>query len=223
MPVRNITLALLSLSAACLAATGCAGGDPLADMSGGQVAAKAFTDLNSESHFSVAGKADSGGQAVSLALGYTPPSGCQGTIGMGRMGSADVVTDGGAVWVRPDGAYWKAVAGVSPQKLVTALRGKYVKTSVRDPGMAEIVRFCTASGLSATFGQSGTVTKGAVTTTGGQRTLTLTDSRGGTLLVTDTSAPRILREGGRGSLTFTYGPVTVAAPPASQTVNRYGK
>lgn len=226
MPVPHhpaLALALLSVSA-CLAVTACgAGGDPLSGLSGGQVAARAFADLGSQAHFTVTGKADSGGQAVTLALGYAPPSGCQGKIGMGRMGSADVVTDGGSVWVRPDSAYWKAVSAVSPQQLVTALRGKYVKTSVRAPGMAEIARFCTAAGLSATFGQGAAVTKGSVTTAGGQRVLTLTDARGGTLTVTDTAAPRILTEGGRSPLTFAYGPVTVTPPPASETASGYKK
>jgi hypothetical protein len=134
------------------------------------------------------------------------------------------VTIGSTVWVKPDNTFWNSFAGSSAQQVIAVLGGKYLKTSSSDSNMADLVKICNVSELSSTFTSAGTVTKGDVTTIGGQRALTLKDSKGGTLYVTDTSTPRILKvtnpsKSDGGSLTFTYGAVTVTAPPASQTVD----
>jgi hypothetical protein len=70
------------------------------------------------------------------------------------------------------------------------------------------------------------VVKGKVTTVNGQQALPLTDtSKGGTLYVTDTATPQVLqivntKAGNSGKITFNVGaPVTVTAPPASQTID----
>jgi ribosomal protein S8E len=229
-----VALAFTLISPACLAVTGCGSGstDPLSGMSASQVVGKAVSDLKSEPHFSISGKINSDGQNLGLALGYKSPSPseCQGTIGLDNKGSFGVVSIGDAVWVKPDNAFWKAFAGSSAQQAIAVLGGKYLKTSSSDPNMADMVKICNVNELSSMFANTGTVTKGAVTTIDGQRALALKDSKeGGTLYVTDTSAPRILQvtnpsKSDGGSLTFTYDTVTVTAPPASETVDgsKYG-
>ena len=226
----GIALAFILMSSACLAATGCGGSsDPLSGMTGKQVVSKAVSDLKTEPHFSISGKVNSAGENLSLALGYKPPTGCQGTIGLDTKGSFGVVSIGNTVWVKPDNAFWNTFAGSSAQQVIALLGGKYLKTSSSDSNMADLVKLCNVSELSSTFTTPGTVTKGDVTTIGGQKALALKDSKGGTLYVTDTSSPQILKvtnpsKSDGGSLTFTYGAVNVTAPPAGQTVDgsKYG-
>jgi hypothetical protein len=225
-----VALACIVMSSACLAATGCGGNsDPLSGMSGTQVVSKAVSDLKAEPHFSISGKVNSSGQDLSLTLGYKPPTGCTGTIGLDTKGSFGVVSIGDTVWVKPDNTFWRSFAGSSAPQVIALLGGKYLKTTSSDSNMADLVKLCNVSELSSTFTGAGTVTKGDVTTVDGQSALTLKDSKGGTLYVTDTASPRILQvsnpsKSDGGSLTFTYGAVTVTAPPASQTVDgaKYG-
>lgn len=138
---------------------------------------------------------------------------------------------GGTVWVKPDNAFWKSFAGGSAQQAIAVLGGKYLKTTASDPNMADMVKICNVSDLSSSIAKASKVTKGAVTTIDGQRALALKDvAKGGTMYVTDTSAPRILqvtnpsKSDGGSTMKFTYGQVKVTAPPASQTVDgsKYG-
>lgn len=230
---RSGAAALALVFSASLAATGCGGsGDPLAGLSANQVVSKAVSGLGSQSHFSITGTIISSGRKLSMTLGYKPPTSCEGTIGMGRGGSFAMTAIGTAVWIKPDTAFWKANGGASAQQAIALLGGKYLKTTTADANMADVSKLCNVAKLSSSMlkTSTGKVTKGKVTTIDGQSALTLKDSaKGGTLYVTDTSSPRILQvtnpsKSDGGTLKFSYGPVTVTPPPASETVDgsKYG-
>lgn len=231
---RSGAAALALIFSASLAATGCGsgGGDPLAGLSASQVVSKTVSGLGSQPHFSITGTIISSGQKLSMTLGYKPPASCEGTIGMGRGGSFAMTAIGNTVWIKPDEAFWKANAGASARQAIALLGGKYLKTTTADANMADVSKLCNVAKLSSSMLKTGTgkVTKGTVTTIDGQRALTLKDSaKGGTLYVTDTSSPRILQvtnpsKSDGGTLKFSYGPVTVTPPPASETVDgsKYG-
>ncbi|MBO0805119.1 MAG: hypothetical protein J2P25_18840 [Nocardiopsaceae bacterium] len=238
-----IALMFTLASSACIAAAGCGGtsgtgstgasGSPLAGESGHHVVSKAVSDATSGPSFTVSGSYYDSGKRLSLDLGYKPPGSCHGTFVLaGR--SVTLTRIGAAGWVRPSASFWKALPGALGQRAASLLAGKYLKTSASDPVFGFFVKACDASQLPSTFSNlsalaKNTVTKGAVTTVDGQRALPLKDAKGDTLDVSDTSAPRILRlanpSASNGvSVTFTYRPVTVTAPPASQTVpgSKYG-
>lgn len=230
---RRCAAAFTLMSAAGLAVAGCGSNgsaDPLAGLSGQQVVAKAVSNLKSEPHFTITGKMNSDGQNLTLALGYKTPTSCQGTIGLDDKGSFGVVAIGNSVWIKPDTTFWKSFAGSSAQQAIDLLGGKYLKTTASDANMADLVKICDVNELSSSLTKTSNVTKGAVTTIDGQRALTLKDvDQGGTMYVSDTSAPRILQvtnpsKNDGGTMKFTYGAVTVAAPPASETVDgsKYG-
>jgi hypothetical protein len=236
----------LAVVTACLAATACGssgstssgsaasnGGtaasstvaDPLAGLSGKQVVDKAVAELKAAPSFTMAGTVTDSSGTYQVNLAYKQGTGCQGTVAQPGKGSFAMVVIGTTAWVKPDVAFWKANAGNQANAAIALLSGRYLKGSTTHANVAALTKLCDVNSLATSLSQATNVTKGQVTTLGGQQVLPLIDqAKGGTMYVTDTSSPRILaltnsKAGNSGKLAFTYAPVTLTPPPASQTVD----
>jgi len=223
--------AALALGGACvtclaIAACGGGGGDPLAGMSAKQVVNKAVGDLKSASSFSLAGTVDDSGGDYTVHLDYKPGTGCKGTVAQAGHGSFDMVVMGTTAWVKPDNAFWRAYAGSKAPQVIALLGGRYLKGSTSNANVAQVTKLCDVSALTSSLSLPTDVVKDKVTTVSGEQVLPLTDkAKGGTLYVTDTSSPQLVElvnttAGNGGKISFTIGhPVTLTAPPASQSVD----
>jgi hypothetical protein len=207
------------------------GGDPLSGMSGKQVAAKATADLKSAPSFTITGSGPYNGQTMTIGLGFKGGKDCAGTVGLGSEGSMAIVVIGGTAWVKLSATFWKSEAGSAGAELAQLLAGKYFKAPTTASNVSQLANVCNVNQMASQMSVPADTAKGAFTTVGGQRVLTLTDkAKESTMYVTDTATPRILKvvskqPGNSGQLIITYGvPAKITAPPASETVNgsRFG-
>lgn len=242
-------IALAAASVTCLAVTACGGtsgsgtggtggahgpapatpattaADPLASLSGDQIVAKAVAELKAVPSFTMAGTVTNSSGTYNVNLSYKMGSGCQGTVAQPGKGSFAMVVIGATAWVKPDDAFWKANAGRQANAAIALLSGRYLKGSTSNANVASLTKLCDVNSLASSLTKATGVARGPVTVIGGQRVLPLTDkAKGGTLYVTDANPPRILqlsnsKVGDSGKLTFSYTPVTLTPPPASQTVD----
>lgn len=227
---RGVALVLAGACAtACLSVAGCSSGssDPLASMSAKQVLDKAVADLKAAPSFTMSGNVSQAGGAYTVSLGYLKAHGCKGTIAQSGKGSIAIILIGDKAWVKPDDAFIKSVAGSQAPAVIGRIGGKYLSGSTSNSKTS----LCDVNTMTSQLLQPTNVVKGKVTTVNGQQALPLTDtSKGGTLYVTDTAIPQVLqvvntKAGSSGKITFKVGaPVTLTAPPASQTVDgsQYG-
>jgi hypothetical protein len=199
--------------------------DPLAGFSGEQVVSKAVADLKAAPSFSMAGAVTDSSGTYNVNLSYRKAQGCQGTVAQPGKGSFAMIVIGTTAWVKPDDAFWRANAGSQASAAIALLSGRYLKGSTSNANVASLTKLCDVNSLASSLASATDVAKGPVAIVGGQRVLPLTDkAKGGTLYVTDTNPPRILqlsntKAGNSGKLTFSYAPVTLTPPPASQTVD----
>jgi len=187
--------------------------------------AKAVADLKAAPSFTMAGTVTDTSGTYNVNLSYKKGAGCKGTVAQPGKGSFAMVVIGTTAWVKPDDAFWKANAGSQASAAIALLSGRYLKGSTTNTNVAALTKLCDVTSLVTSLTEATGVAKGPVTTVNGQRVLPLTDkAKGGTLYVTDTNPPRILelsnaKAGRSGKLTFSYTPVTLTPPPASQTVD----
>lgn len=240
--------ALAAVGVSCLAAAACGSGgssgtaantgaaaspsasstvDPLAAMTGKQVADKAVADAKAASSLTMAGTVHNSGQTFTVNLGFKPGQGCAGTLGEGSKGSFKLIVIGSTAYLNPDARFWKTYAGPQASAVIELVNGRYIKASTGNANMASLAKMCDMSQMLASLKVAGTVTKGPVSTLNGTRVLQLKDSTGGVMYVTDTSTPQIVQivktkdtGDGSGKVTMSVGaPVTLTAPPASQVID----
>ena len=200
--------------------------DPLAGLSANKVAAEALANLKAASSLTLAGTIYDSGTKDTLDLGLKPGHGCTGTIGAGSKGSFKLVVIGKTVYFNPDKQFWVSAGGANAAAVIALVHGRYIKTSTSDKDMATVAALCNVSSAIGSLKETGSFTKGALTTVGGIRVLPLKDSNGA-IDVTDTSKPEIVAiigpkgtATGDGALAFSVGArVTLAAPPASQVID----
>lgn len=201
--------------------------DPLADLTVAQVESKVVADAKASSTLTMKGSIVESGQTVSVDLGIKPGQGCTGTIGEGAKGSFKMIVIGKTIYMNPDDAFWKANAGAEANAAIALVNGRYLKVSSTDSNEGSLGQLCDVSQIFSTDGKQDKVTKGAVTTLGGNRVLQLKDSDGSVAYVTDTAKPQLVEiaapkgdKNGSGSVTVTTGaPVTLTPPPASQVID----
>ena len=204
--------------------------NPLATLSADQIASKAVADLRTATAVHIAGSVTDSGQPIGLNLTLVPGKGCDGSMSMQNRGSFLLIMIGTAVWLQPDEKFWKSVGGSDPAVL-KILAGKYLKTSAKG-GLAQMGQLCDPSKLLLGSLKNTTgLVKGKNATISGQPALQITDgAKSGFVYVSVSARPQLLRITSTGSssaqLDFTaYGtPVTLTAPPASQTLDgaKYG-
>ena len=245
-PVRPSGLGLALAAAAALAAAGCANGtngassasnvsststaSPLAGLSGKQVLTRAVGNLRTASSFTVSGTVAQAASTITVDLGFRPGHGCTGTISVPGKGGLTIVVIGTTAWVKPSDQYWKTVAGQQAPQAISTLGGKYLKGPTTNSTIAGLSQFCDLNSFTAQL-QQGNVVKGEATTVDDEKAFPLTDvATGETLYVTNSSHPlpiqlRNTTAKNKGGLIFHVGaPVSLTAPPASETVDaaKYG-
>lgn len=245
-------LGLTAMAAGCLSAAGCGSSapsagttssngaasgtstaasqpDPLAGLTGKQIASKAINGLKSAPSFTLTGTGPYDGKTATMSIGVKA-NGCTMSMDMGSQGSMTMIMIGNTMWMKADAAFWKSAAGSQSggADAESMFAGKYLKIpGGSSSGLSPAAGTCNRNEMtspSSSIPLSADVVKGALTTVNGQRVYPLTDkSEDGTAYVTDTSAPRIIKivstkPGDSAQFTVAYGgPAAVTAPPASET------
>lgn len=236
--------AIAAIGASSLAAAACGGptastlsaapsasatADPLAHLTGYQVATQAIADLEAAKSLTIAGTVDQSGQATTVNLRLKPGKGCWGTVVDGSVGAIKLVVIGSTVYFNPDDKFWKANAGSDASAVTALIGGRYIKTSTSASGMADFASLCNLSHTMASDGLKGNTKAAAkepVTTLSGVRVLPL-KAASSTVYVTDTSKPQFVEiyspkgaPDGAGKVDFQVGvPVTLTPPPAAQVLD----
>jgi hypothetical protein len=229
---------MLSAAIACaaagafVAAGGAASGStlssPLSGQSADQIATSAIANLKTATTVHVTGDLSSSGQTYNLDLTLVHAQGCTGTIAQVGTGSFKLIAIGNRVWIEPDQQFWEK-AGGADAAVLKLVSGKYL-TVKSTSQLGSLSGFCGPGQLAGSFGrnQSGLV-KGKTATISGQTALQIKDTGdSASIFVSDTAKPELLQlsGGSQGTLDFSdYNkPVTLAAPPADQTLSgaKYG-
>ena len=199
--------------------------DPLANLSGTEVATKAIANTRAASSVKMTGTLTESGVTYDLNLGIKQGHRCSGTIGERGKGSFKLIVIGKTVYFNPDDLFWKTFAGPAASAAIALVNGRYIQSSTSKSELASFASMCDISQLLGPATAT-KVTKGPVTTLGGTRVLRLTDSEGAAMYVTDTSEPVVVEltktngGAGTGKVDFAVGaPVTVTAPPTSQVID----
>jgi hypothetical protein len=201
--------------------------DPLAALTADQVFTKAVADAKAAPSLKMVGTVNESGAVYTVNLGFKKGEGCTGTIAVSGKGSFALTVIGTTAYLNPDAKFWKSYAGSSAATVIALLNGRYIKGSTNDANVAPLAKLCDINQLLGSFKPEGTISKGKVTTRGGQQLLPLKDSKGGTMFVTDTSTPQMVlvenlgaNAGSSGTVTFAVNaPVTLVPPPASKVID----
>lgn len=212
-----------------LAACGSGNGrDPLSSTTANQAAQEAVANLKSASTVTMDGSVSQSGATYTIDLETKTGTGCTGTVGEAGKGSVALVVLGKTVWLKPDNQMWKSFLGSAQAGPAIALvNGRYLKSSAKDASsLASLIGLCDPDTLVSGITKSANFSKGTLSSVNGKKVLPLeAGAHGGTLDVTDESVPEIAEiygtsAGNNGKIVFTEGsPVTVTAPPASQSLN----
>jgi hypothetical protein len=202
-------------------------GSPLSGLSADQIAAQAVANLKSASTVHVTGNVTSSGETVGLDLTLVRGKGCTGTMAVAGTGSFKLTAIGNQVWIKPDQQFWKKEGATAA--VLNVVSGKYMKVRATSQ-LGSLSVFCQPSQLAGSFGHLAPgLVKGTTTTISGQRALQIKDaSDSGSIFVSDTAKPQILRlsGGSKGTIDFSgyNSPVTLTAPPAADTLDgsKYG-
>jgi hypothetical protein len=217
--------ALLGGTLALAAFGGCASGtnDALAGQSGKQILDRAVGNLKTAPSFTLSGNVTQSGSTYTIDLGYRPARGCTGTVAQAGKGSFVMTVIGTTAWVRPDTAFWRAVAGRRAPSVISAVGGKYLKGPTSNRAVAGLTSLCDVSTLASQLQAPATIQRAAVKPFAGTLVVPLTDlADGGTLYVTDSASPQVieLRNSKSGKITFHIdAPVTLTPPPPGKTLD----
>jgi hypothetical protein len=221
----------VTVAAACLSATACGGSsDPLAGMTGKQIAAKAMSDLKSAPSFTLTGTGiPFQGKTATMSVGMAGKD-CTMSVDIGSAGTMTMVMIGTSAWMKADADFLKTEDGSDGSAIAFLVAGKYLKIPASSmSGLTQGSGVCDRNGLDSSLSglsPSSNVTKGTPTTVNGQKVYPLADKADKTTFyVTDTSTPWIIKfvdtkSGEAGQATITYGvPKSITAPSASETVS----
>jgi hypothetical protein len=201
--------------------------NPLALLTGPQIAVKTFNDLKTATSVHVAGSFVDSGQTylMNLTIGRR---GCTGQLGVKGQGTVVILQIAKTLWLKPDKRFWQA-NGMSDPRALRVLAGKYVKTT-NHSAISAFSGFCQPSRFAAAFsGAASGVVKGKTVTISGQpalRIMDVTDSD--SIYVSVSAKPELLRldGGNQARLDFTNydAPMRLVPPPLSQTIDgaKYG-
>ncbi|MFI8827628.1 hypothetical protein [Streptomyces sp. NPDC053431] len=207
---RRSVFAAALCAAVALGATACGpfSGDetkatgPFGDLSGPQIVDKAIATTKTAKSLTldVSFTAEDGPTKAFMATDLQGQ--CAGTVSIGTTGTAELVRPADkAVYLRFDEAFLKEQGkGESPEvqeAMLTALKGRWVKTDAKDPDAKDMLDLCDLKALLADFEQTTTGTvQGEETTVGGQKALVLTqdlDGEKNTYYVATEGKPYLLK------------------------------
>lgn len=211
--------------------------DPLKSWTANKVVVQAEADTVAAPYIRVTGSVSDAGQQVSLDLTMASGKGCRGTVSEQGVGSFAMVVIGKTVWLKPDAAFYQKLAGQDKAKqlAVSLLAGKYLKeTTSSNASLGSLAGVCSLRGMMDSASKptaSDPARKTGMAEIDGQRALVLATTKDpGTLYVTDTAKPEMLRivapgsSGGQLSFTYYSSPVVITPPPADTVVDgaKYG-
>jgi hypothetical protein len=178
-------------------------GGPLAAMTADQIGSKAVGDLAAATSVHVVGTYSDPAEQINVIAGNTK---CSGTITLKGAGATTLVAIGSTLWVK--------LSGMS----------EYVQTTMTNSEYASFAELCDPSKLAALVPNLPGLTKGAITTIGGQPVLALKAAGNAYTDYVSESVPfELLREdlAGHGELSFSdYNvPVTISPPPAREILS----
>jgi hypothetical protein len=216
-----IGVAILAGATAC-GSSAAPSANPLAGLTADQIAAKAVANLRAASSVHYAGSITESGEtdAVDLTAGVTN---CTGTLGTAGKGSFALLKIGQTLWIKPDSQFWTSEGANSA--VLALVEGKYIRTSPNDSDFNSVRMLCSPAQIADSFGNKmNHLVKGTTITVDGQSALQLRDtSTSDVAYVTISASPEFLRldHGSQGQLDFSdyNAPVTLTAPPASQTID----
>ena len=213
--------------------SGGTGASALAGMSADQIVQKSVSDLEAASSLRITGSLDDSGEGIALDLTVVSAGGCQGTItytasasatGSAAMsGSADLIDVDSTEYMKFGESLVKNLG--LPSSTLADLNSKYIKmTSTSD---ADLAQMCNPSGLWSVFAHddTGGFVKTGTATVGGQPALAFKQQKQpGTVYISDSATPEIVRIAGSASqgtfdLSDYNAPATITAPPADDVVD----
>ncbi|MFF8832607.1 hypothetical protein [Streptomyces sp. NPDC015131] len=157
---------------------------------------------------------------------------CAGTITENTTGTLEILRTGGLAYLRFDEAFLRDQSeGSSPEEtaaVLKTLQGRWVKADTNDPDVKDGLAMCDLDTLLSGFETGGNAARrGAETTVGGKKALTLTEKDGATtykIYVATEGEPYLLKidiAGGKepGTMSFRdYGKPVPAKKPAAKDV-----
>lgn len=146
--------------------------------------------------------------------------------GRQTQGTTTVIVRGTTVWLAFDAAYLRAhMNQAEAESRIRFLHGRYLKYSAAiSPAVEPDIRLCNLKQQWHGWPDGCKRAKGTITTYRGQRVYQLKRGSEETIDVTDSTAPRLASvhlatsETNRLDYDFSYGPVTLTVPPASQSL-----
>jgi hypothetical protein len=221
--MRPLAAPLLSVAAA-VGLVACGGGgakdNGVASKSPAEILAAAQTAVQGAKSVHLSGSVLSSGQTVRLDLDILSGRGAKGEISESGL-SFQLLSSGSTVYIKGSSAFLKHFAGNTAAQVFA---GKWLKGSATGQ-LAAITQF---TNLPALFGQlvagHGTLAKGATTTLGGQKAVSITDTqKHGTMYVATAGQPYPLQVGrsgnAGGSLTFDHYNESVSLTPPSGAID----
>ncbi|HET9498643.1 MAG TPA: hypothetical protein VFO98_00125 [Marmoricola sp.] len=162
---------LAAALATTLTACGSSEADEFADQSVKQIKADVQKDMGSLKSMTIDGSFNNDGKKTSLKLSADTDGNCVGTLGQDGA-EADIISVGGASYIKADEAFWKAQAGPSAEQIISLLDGKWAKLPSSAGTFSE---FCDLDSFLDEINQdddAGTVvTKGDLEEIGGKQAL----------------------------------------------------
>ncbi|MEU3608279.1 hypothetical protein AB0E83_22955 [Streptomyces sp. NPDC035033] len=150
--------------------TGCGKGDdkpadPFAGLSADAIADKAVAATKAATSVHMKGKIKNDGQDMAIDFSVDDKGTCQGTMGVGAEGKAEVMRTGGFTYLKGDEAFFKTAGdedGSSPEEsaaLATLLNGRWMKMPADEADSNDLGEFCDLKTLFADMDKD-TETKG---------------------------------------------------------------
>lgn len=198
--------------------------DPLAGLTGKQIAQRAAAGTAAAPGVRWGGTILDSGTTLTFHLTVLHGKGCEGTVSLGPKGSVKLFYDGTHVWMLPDAKFYQAEGIASAESVIGNRYLEMKADDPKDPGLADVSKLCTINTILAPLVSSIPSAEGVRTTIDGQPVIKVTvtsDGSTGYVYVTDSPHPELLRIAapGAGEVSFTYTglPQSITPPPASDT------
>jgi len=214
---RRTLGAALAVPVAVLALSSCgSSGNGIASKTPTEILALSKQAADSAKSVHVAGSIVSKGSPLTLDLFLLAGKGARGRLSEGGS-SFELIESGRTVYLRGSASFYRRIGGAAAAQL---LNGKWLKAPASTPNFASLGSLTDLRQLiDSTLADHGTLAKGATTSVGGQRVVSLNDtSKGGTLYVAATGKPYPVQiakpgaEGGRVTFDRWNAPVSLTPP-----------
>ncbi|MFF9148115.1 hypothetical protein ACWGBV_06725 [Streptomyces sp. NPDC055051] len=243
---RKLWAATTICLTAVIGLTGCGKGDdkaadPFAGVSADDIAKKAIEATKTATSVHMKGDIKSDGQAMAIDFSVDDKGTCQGTMGVGAEGKAEIMRTGGFTYIKGDDAFYKNSGdekGASAEEgaaMAALLNGRWMKMPAEGSDSDDMGEFCDLKALFADMGKDDKttgLTREADADVDGTPAVVLkskADDKGevNTVYVAkDSAKPYILRtvatggeEPGEMTLSDYDKALTVTPPPADQVMD----